>query len=196
MYTDPAPLNEHRSSAAGSFQVQHCYKGNARKSKVFNFNVLGTEDSSFGSTLFEWWGKCGRHGFGEGLGVNSLDSDKPTVKLKKATLNPRLQEDKSTGCSKLYSTSKTIKMGINHITNELFSLLVTSYVLKVFRVLFKSFNVIRKYKWNQIIFNFHNLFSPVLFQGWLRSIWSSSNLTRGCHKLFTASLLHPYKPNS
>ena len=47
---------------------------------MFNFNVLGTENLILVPPLWVM-GKCGGIGFGEGLRVNSLDIDKPTVKL-------------------------------------------------------------------------------------------------------------------
>ena len=76
---------------------------------MFNLNVLGTENLSFGSpSLKEVVGLGLVRGWG-----NSLDLDKPAYcKVVKATLIPLLQEYKSTGYSKLYSTSKPMKMDI------------------------------------------------------------------------------------
>ena len=78
---------------------------------MFNFNVFWTENLILVPPLWVM-GECGGLGFGEGLGVNSLDFRQPYCKVVKATLIPLLQEDKSTGYSKLYSTLKPIKMDI------------------------------------------------------------------------------------
>ena len=67
-------------------------------------------------------GECGGLGFGEGLGVNSLDFRQPYCKVVKATLIPLLQEDKSTGYSKLiifnfktYENGHQIIIQINYL---------------------------------------------------------------------------------